>query len=188
MKIGIVGLGKFNQRVHAPALLKYSEAVSPLEFVLCDPNKANVKKWIENFGEFICYSNTEDMISKESLDAAYVTVRPSDCLKAVIPFLNAGIPLFTEKPPGMNSDETKSTSRTYWPGQFPMYYRLVLVRGEVESQPSKPCEVALLPSHGGDRCQICGKKSIGYCHNRQIYVCSAHNIYTARDGTRWRCP
>lgn len=87
-----------------------------------------------------------------------------------------------------SSASKKTTSMKDWPNDFPAYYRVTAVRGELESKPSKLSKVEPLSSYGGSRCQICGATSIGYCHNRHIHVCSSHNIYTSKSGTRWRCP
>lgn len=87
-----------------------------------------------------------------------------------------------------NSEETYGTSTTQWPDEFPTYYRVTAVKGKLESNASKLGKVELLSSQGGTRCQLCGGRSIGYCHMRGIYVCSTHNIFTSKSGTRWRCP
>lgn len=75
-----------------------------------------------------------------------------------------------------------------WPDEFPMYYIIIAVKGNIESKPSNYCQVDLLSSQNGTKCQICGEKALGYCHNRGIYVCSSHNTYTSKEGTNWRCP
>ncbi len=87
-----------------------------------------------------------------------------------------------------NSQNTNSLSFEHWPSNFPMYYRIVAVRGNLVSKPSESCKAALLPSKDGTICQICGDNTIGYCHLRNIYVCSTHNTYTSKEGTSWRCP
>ena len=87
-----------------------------------------------------------------------------------------------------NSQNTNSVSFEHWPDNFPMYYRVVAVRGNLMSKPSESCKAELLSSKNGTICQICGDNSIGYCHLRDIYVCSTHNTYTSKDGTNWQCP
>jgi hypothetical protein len=87
-----------------------------------------------------------------------------------------------------NSQSTNNVIFTHWPESFPIYYCVVAVRGEFMSKPSASCKAVLLPSKDGTICQICGENSIGYCHLRNIYVCSTHNIYTSKDGTYWQCP
>ena len=90
----------------------------------------------------------------------------------------------------VNSEKTNNTAIKRWlkVDEFPVYYRITAIKGNGESLPSKASEVALLSDEGGTRCQVCGKKAIGYCHNRNIYVCSSCNYYTSESGTYWRCP
>ncbi|MCJ7457654.1 MAG: fibronectin type III domain-containing protein [candidate division Zixibacteria bacterium] len=87
-----------------------------------------------------------------------------------------------------NSVSADRTSMEDWPDEFPTYYRVTAVRGRLESKPSKLGKAELLSSQGGTRCQICGDKAAGYCTNRNIYVCSSCNYYTAKSGTYWKCP
>lgn len=87
-----------------------------------------------------------------------------------------------------NSQSTNSVRFEHWPDSFPMYYRIIAVRGNLMSKPSEASKVELLSSKNGTICQICGDNAIGYCHLREIYVCSTHNTYTSKDGTNWQCP
>jgi len=87
-----------------------------------------------------------------------------------------------------NSETTKSTSIREWPKVFPTRYRVTAIKGAIESKVSKSGKVELLTSKGGTACQLCGSKSIGYCHLRRIHVCSGHNVFTQRTGGRIRCP
>jgi hypothetical protein len=76
----------------------------------------------------------------------------------------------------------------HWPDHFPIYYRVMATKGDLKTRLSDPCKVALLPDKDGTACQICGDEAIGYCHLREIYVCSAHNIFTDKEGNDWQCP
>lgn len=89
-----------------------------------------------------------------------------------------------------NSEKTNNRSIKRWldADEFPMYYSIAAVRGDWESRPSAARRVALISDEGGTRCQICGAKSIGYCHMRQIYICEKHHSFTSREGTGWICP
>jgi hypothetical protein len=73
--------------------------------------------------------------------------------------------------------------------KLPMYYRIAAVKDRVESQPSEACLAQLFSSNGGKVCQIDGKEpSVGMCHLRNAHVCSGHNVFTADQGGRYRCP
>ena len=72
--------------------------------------------------------------------------------------------------------------------KLPMYYKISAVREGIETNLSDSCYASLLPHKGGKYCQICGSKSVGFCHLRGIYVCSGHDTFTSDNGTNWRCP
>ncbi|MBM4055493.1 MAG: hypothetical protein FJ264_12695 [Planctomycetes bacterium] len=85
-------------------------------------------------------------------------------------------------------ENVNNTHLKHWPNEFPVYYRVVAIREKLESKPSGAVTAELLPSKGGTVCQICGRPSIGYCYNRNIYVCRGCNYYTSKSGTYWQCP
>jgi hypothetical protein len=43
------------------------------------------------------------------------------------------------------------------------------------------------PAVSYKKCQICGARSFGYCHMRNINVCETHRYFT-QGGARYRCP
>jgi hypothetical protein len=99
--------------------------------------------------------------------------------------------------PQRNRKTSKTTSGTAFThtarvgeygARLPMFYRVAAVRNGAESGLSDACVARLLSDHDGTRCQICGQKSVGYCHLREIYVCDNHNTFTSDNGTNWRCP
>jgi hypothetical protein len=93
-----------------------------------------------------------------------------------------------------NSETTQSTSFNSklrdgeYGAKLPMYYRITALRDSIESKLSEACLAKLFPNKDGKFCEICGDKSIGYCHLRVIYVCEQHNTFTSDDGTGWQCP
>lgn len=107
MKLGLVGLGHFNVAQHAPSLVKYANEVAAIEFVLCEPSAERLSAWRERFGEYPAYESVDAMLAGETLDAAYVTVPPPVACEVTVKFLRAGVPAFTEKPPGMTTEETQ---------------------------------------------------------------------------------
>jgi len=107
VKLGLIGLGSFNMAQHAPALKHYAAEVHPLDFVLCEPSHERTIEWQRKFGTYPCFSDVDEIIAHGKLNAAYVTVPPAVICKVVCKFLEAGIPTFTEKPPGMTRKETE---------------------------------------------------------------------------------
>jgi predicted dehydrogenase len=107
MKLGLVGLGYICVAQHTPALMKYAREVAPIDFALCDPSAERRAEWQERFGKYPAYASAHDMLQHETLDAAYVLVPPEVTCEVAQTFLRAGIPTFTEKPPGLNRGETE---------------------------------------------------------------------------------
>ena len=107
MKLGLVGLGHFNVAQHAPSLVKYASEVEAIELVLCEPSSERLSAWRQRFGEYPAYESADAMLDTEELDAAYVTVPPAVACEVTEKFLRAGVPSFTEKPPGMTAEETQ---------------------------------------------------------------------------------
>ncbi len=82
---------------------------------------------------------------------------------------------------------SRSNANTYG-DRLNLYYRITAMKDGNESAPSEPIYAKLLSSNGGTRCQICGASSVGYCHLRDIHVCSSHNNFYTNSGTYMRCP
>jgi hypothetical protein len=81
----------------------------------------------------------------------------------------------------------EETNITVWPENYPATYFIKAVINDFESKPMIIKE-SLMDSKSGARCQICGAKSIGYCHMREIYVCEKHNNFITKEGQSWICP
>lgn len=111
MKLGLVGLGYICVAQHTPALMKYAREVAPIDFALCDPSAERRAEWQERFGKYPAYASADEMLDCEKLDAAYVLVPPEATCEVAEKFLLAGIPTFTEKPPGLNGSETERLIR-----------------------------------------------------------------------------
>ena len=107
MRLGLIGLGRFSQQQHTPSLLKCQEEFNDLEIIACDRSTETRQAWSEMFGLTPSKMTHTELIASGQLDAAYVLVPPTFCCETVLPFLEAKIPVFTEKPPGLNSTETQ---------------------------------------------------------------------------------
>jgi len=107
MRLGLVGLGRFCVQQHTPSLLRYVEEGGALDLVLCDPTAAAREAWCAKFGARECFESDVRLIAEGKIDAAYVLVPPVACCETVSRFLEAGIPTFTEKPPGVVAAETR---------------------------------------------------------------------------------
>lgn len=95
-----------------------------------------------------------------------------------------------------NSKNSKSTdylslemdNKSNYGDRLNMYYKISAVKDGYESLLSEVVFAKLLPSKSGKNCQICGASSIGYCHLRDIYVCSDDQKFYTTDGSYMQCP
>lgn len=111
MRIGLAGLGYICVAQHTPALMRYAREAAPVDFAVCDPSAERRAEWQKQFGKAPAYESAEEMLRHERLDAAFVLVPPEAMCEVAEKFLEAGVPTFTEKPPGMNRGETERLVR-----------------------------------------------------------------------------
>ncbi len=74
--------------------------------VLCDRNPAVLQEVGDAFGIAGRSQSVEEVAGRKDLDAVFVAVSVPAAPKAISLFLEAGIPTFMEKPPGLYSAET----------------------------------------------------------------------------------
>jgi myo-inositol 2-dehydrogenase / D-chiro-inositol 1-dehydrogenase len=111
VKLGLAGLGYICVAQHTPALMKYAREVAAVDFAVCDPSAERRAEWQKQFGKCASYESAEEMLRREKLDAAFVLVPAGVMCEVAEKFLRAGIPTFTEKPPGMSRGETERLAR-----------------------------------------------------------------------------
>lgn len=98
-----IGAGKFAQAYHAPTLQRLSQASNPrisLE-AICDLDINRSQAFVRDFGYAKAYVNPDKMITEIKPDLIYCMVQPSATAALVEKLLPLGIPIFTEKPPGV---------------------------------------------------------------------------------------
>jgi len=90
----------------------------------------------------------------------------------------------------IEKDKVNNSVLEIWPDlkKDTIYFKLLAITDSVKSTFSDYSYVYLLQSNNGTTCQICGNNSVGHCHLRNIYVCSQHNVFTQKSGSRIRCP
>ncbi len=95
LRIGIVGLGWVSQVFHLPILSKFED----VEIVsLCDRDKSRAEMIGERFGATRTYTDYEQMLKTEDLDAVHVCATTDAHLPITIASLEAGKHVFVEKP------------------------------------------------------------------------------------------
>lgn len=94
MKIGLIGCGVMGQ--HHLRVLKSLPEVTDIS--VCDPSDININTVKSNHGIEKCYSNYNDMLSKEKLDGVIIATPPVTHRDIAIATLNAKVPTLLEKP------------------------------------------------------------------------------------------
>lgn len=95
LKIGVIGLGWVAQIFHLPTLKKMDDVEIT---TICDKDKSKAKYIAEKFGINRIYTDYEDMILKEELNAVDICT-PTDSHKNIsIAALEKGLDVFVEKP------------------------------------------------------------------------------------------
>ena len=105
LRIGIIGSGGIAQSCH----MKGYEAIPDLcEIVACaDVNEATAKAAAEKFGVPATYTDYNEMLQKENLDAVSVATPNKFHEAPTVAALKAGVNVLCEKPLGMNADECR---------------------------------------------------------------------------------
>lgn len=104
IKIGAVGLGRLGYQ-HAENI---AFKIPGAELVaLCDKNEAKLKETADAWGIEFRYTDYDDMIKNEALDAVVITSPSSLHTAQIASALDAGLHVFSEKPLGTNLEECK---------------------------------------------------------------------------------
>lgn len=105
VKIAVVGAGRFANTAHYPSLAQ----VQDVELVAI--SDLDERRLAETAGKYAIAGRFQDyrqMLSDAKPDAVYVLMPPAAMLPVALDILARGIPVFTEKPPGMNVGEAQA--------------------------------------------------------------------------------
>jgi myo-inositol 2-dehydrogenase/D-chiro-inositol 1-dehydrogenase len=113
IRIALVGCGEHSEGSHAAPLARYaSEHPGAVSLAAaCDLNVARAEEFCRRFGFARAYSNVDELLAKESVDAC-VTVMPVERIAEVgAALLGRGVPCVIEKPLGASLDEVERLAR-----------------------------------------------------------------------------
>jgi len=102
VRVGIVGAGNLSTKKIYPSLKYIPEArlVS-----VCDLDEKKAKRNAEIFGAQNIFTDIDKMLeSKDTLDGVIICVGPEQHWELAIRVLKAGLPVYTEKPPAVDSN------------------------------------------------------------------------------------
>lgn len=95
VRIGVVGVGWVSQVIHLPILMKLPEASV---VAVCDKDRARVKLVGEKFGITNQYTDLDQMLSQNGLDAVVVCTSTDAHQEVTLAALRAGKDVLVEKP------------------------------------------------------------------------------------------
>jgi len=104
LRMVLVGAGGFNRHNHAPAMQRLAEGPEPalsLEAV-CDLDLSRAQAFCDDFGFSRAYTDLDQMIDQVQPEAIYSLVQPTATAGVVERVIPRGLPVFTEKPPGIS--------------------------------------------------------------------------------------
>ncbi len=104
-----IGAGNFCHQFHAPTLKRLAEESAPrirLE-AICDLDSERARTFSREFGYANTYDDFTRMIREVDPDLIYCMVQPTATAGILEQLLPMGIPIFTEKPPGVTVAEAE---------------------------------------------------------------------------------
>ncbi|MEA4833406.1 Glucose--fructose oxidoreductase [bioreactor metagenome] len=108
LRIGIIGSGGISAcHTHGYSLLPNCQVVA-----CCDINEAKAAAYAQNYNIPAYYTDYNEMLAKEKLDAVSVTTWNAAHMPASVAALNAGVNVLCEKPMAMNSAEAQLMADT----------------------------------------------------------------------------
>lgn len=103
LRIGFIGCGR-----HATKVLYPSLHLARLELVsVCDIDENKAQRNARWFGAQSVYTNHQEMLERESLEAVIVCTGPTTHTPLAIDCIEQGLPVFVEKPPALNLAEVE---------------------------------------------------------------------------------
>lgn len=103
LRVGIVGVGSHAYRNVLPAFHYLPVKLA----AICDLDIDLARRTGEEYGVSACYSDTAEMYRNENLDAVFTIVSPELHPELVCEALDAGLHVWTEKPPAVRASEVE---------------------------------------------------------------------------------
>jgi predicted dehydrogenase len=107
VNIGVIGYGRHSSAKLYPAFLLAGAKIS----CVLTRSLASAQKAAAKLGADRHYDDIDKMLDAEQLDAVVICVEPEDQAPLTIQCVQAGVPVFVEKPLGMSADEARQLSK-----------------------------------------------------------------------------
>lgn len=108
LRLGIIGAGHLSSSRIYPCLHTLPVALA----AVCDLDRHKAERNARKFGGQAVYTDPENMLAEANLDAVIVCVGPESHSRLAIQVMEAGLPVYTEKPPAVSSDDARDMLHT----------------------------------------------------------------------------
>ncbi len=102
VRVGFIGAGSHANSVHYPSLAQCEDVELA---AICDLDGERLNRTADAYGVGQRYTDYREMLTQADLDAVYVCLPPMGLKDIVVDCLGAGKHVFTEKPPGVTSED-----------------------------------------------------------------------------------
>jgi predicted dehydrogenase len=103
LRVAVVGIGSHSYRNLLPAM-----HYLPVQLTaFCDLNLELAQRTAREYGVTSCYADAAEMYAREELDAVFIAVSPHHHPELVRQALDAGLHVWTEKPPALRASEVE---------------------------------------------------------------------------------
>jgi predicted dehydrogenase len=101
-----IGAGSFCKRYHAPVLNRLASLQKQISLeAICDLDQKRAAEFSHEFGYARVYGDLERMVEELQPQLIYCMVHPAATSSVLEKLLPRGIPIFTEKPPGVTVEQ-----------------------------------------------------------------------------------
>jgi virulence factor len=108
IKIAAIGAGGMANGVHYPSLASFPDVHLA---ALCDLDTKKLEETAAKFGFESTFTNHHKMLEAVKPDAVYALMPPHHVFDVAMDVLQAGIPLFVEKPPAVTTEQARAMGR-----------------------------------------------------------------------------
>lgn len=107
-RICTIGCGSMAAYVHGPSYRKYASLRDDVVLAACcDLDGGRAETFRKTFGFARSYTDVNTMLEKETPDAVCLVVPERLTASLAVAVIERGVPLLTEKPPGLTAEETR---------------------------------------------------------------------------------
>jgi virulence factor len=103
VRVAFIGAGALANRMHYPSV---AEEQTAQLVAICDLDEERLLRTAGQYGVQAFYTDYRRMLEREGIDAVYVIMPAMTLSPIVLDCLAAGKHVFTEKPPGVRTEET----------------------------------------------------------------------------------